>query len=155
MYYPLRFLLTVIGSLAILWGISQLMIQFAPSMAQTLLTGPGAVGMFVALMIFPPIALAQSFYRREARPMRGPEGLLLALVCAILFTVTVLGVVYYSLSLYPGSLEQVQRDIGGEWAVAAIPMVFFALVLAGVYRLFFWATIRGQMKRAARAAPRE
>ncbi len=150
-YYVMRFALTVVGLFAFLWAASNLLAQFAPDLAMTLSNGPFAMGVFIAIMIFPPLQLAQTFFRHEQRHMSGGEGWGLAVIGALLLVVVMSSVVYLRLSQNQAALADLQREIGGDVVIAILPLALLAVFLMLVYRLFFWAAIRGQIKRAERS----
>ncbi|MEX3016745.1 ABZJ_00895 family protein [Gymnodinialimonas hymeniacidonis] len=147
----MRFALTLVSLFAFIWGGSNLLAQFAPDIAMTLSSGPFAIGIFVGVMIFPPLQLAQIFYRHEQRHMTGGEGWGLAVIGALLFVAVMCGVVYLRLWQNPTALADLQREIGGDFIIAFLPLGVLVVFLMLVYRLFFWAAIRGQIKRAERS----
>ncbi|MEJ6393626.1 ABZJ_00895 family protein [Gymnodinialimonas sp. 2305UL16-5] len=151
-YYVLRFALSVIGVTAMIWGVSVLLAQFAPEIAQMVFGGPAAIGIGVAIMIFPPLQLARVFYANEERRMGRGEGWSLAFICATLFTLVLTGLTFAALSQRAGALAEMQQVIGSDLAIAMLPLAILAVILTLIYRLFFWATIRGEVRRAERRA---
>lgn len=149
-YYVVRFTISLIGVFGFIYGVTFLMARFAPDLAETILTGPAAFAAGFAVFILPPLQTGQSFFQHEARPMRRGEGWGLAAICALIFTAAIMGVTYLSIANDPQRAAELATALDDGVVVALIPMVLFAVLMMLIFRLFFWASIRGQMKRAAR-----
>lgn len=152
LYYVVRFIGAVFILCAMIYGAGLLLARFAPDISAVIFEGPGALGIAMALFIMPPLTVGQAFYRFEQRRMTAGEGWGLALVCGVLFMAICGGFVWWSLTNNPLQLQQLQADIGEDVVVAAIPLVVLAVFIVLVFKLFFWAAIRGQIKQAARRA---
>ncbi|WP_341863667.1 ABZJ_00895 family protein [Gymnodinialimonas sp. 57CJ19] len=152
LYYVFRFIVSVIGMGALLFGAAYLLLRFAPNLAETLMTGPAMIGASTSIFVVPPFQVGQSFFRHEGRAMSGGEGWGLAAICSVIFTGAVVAGAYLGLSRNTEAWDRLLAENGDDLLLALVPMVGLAVVLMLLFKLFFWAAIRGQLKRAATAA---
>lgn len=152
LYYAFRFFVSMIGMGALLFGVAYLLSRFAPDLAETLLTGPAMFGASTSIFIVPPFQVGQSFFRHEGRTMSSGEGWGLAAICSLIFTGVLTAGAYLSLSRNTEAWDRLLAENGDDLLLALVPLVGLAVVLMLLFKLFFWAAIRGQMKRAAQSA---
>lgn len=155
-YYALLFggalILTIVGLIALVIGLT----LTAPGLARFLTDGGGSSGVTVVTLLLPAMLTAQAFWKTEGRAMTRGEGWGLATICAAI-SVALSGAAFVlgaRVAASAGQGGQILDMLADAPGIVAVVLGLAFLVVLLVNKLFFWSTIRGEIKRAERAARR-
>jgi len=150
-HYVMRHVGTLLVTCLAIFALFYAIGTFAPDLLTSIPPG-SEVGLIVVLLFLPPMMTARAFYKHELRPMRSGEGWLLAIACtlggflALAMLVVGANTALYGTAAGQGEVGALLNDVTGLVIFAAILCVVVLLI----NRLFFWATIKGEMKKAAK-----
>jgi hypothetical protein len=127
----------------------------APDLAASLFTSGTGSSVGFVLVILPPLMVAQRFYTLEQRRTTRREGWILAVLFTGLAFVVGAAFAVRGALFDPASAESL-RELGAifreDMSFTVIFVSVFALFILLINKLFIWAGIRGEIKKAEREA---
>lgn len=154
-YYCARYVgfavMITVAMVAIVYG----MYAVIPDVATRLFEGGGGSGVGVVTVILPAMMVAQVFYKHEQRRMSRGEGWSMAVVFTVLAFAVSAAFFAASLQFAPLTGEE-GESLSALWNDES-SLLFtiggvFAMFLVLINRLMLWSGVRGEMKKAERAA---
>lgn len=157
-FYIFKFALYAVGAIVLVYAV-MIGIDYY---GLTLELGHGAAGALIGgaigALIGPIAAVGKSFFENEERGPSFSEGFTLSAVFAFIILGLVFGLAFVVNKLYYGAwLGQMDINDLPQEALVETLVIFAAAVLAILTLLFWfmlWASVRGQRKKALRAAQR-